>query len=170
MNDELKTQLDKLVDVLGDQVKVYRSLLEIVRKEKDILISADLDDLNENNKSKEAMLLKARTLEAIRLRLASETSAALGLDAENPRLMDIANEAKGEHAERLRSLHSVLQLHVKRVQDYNRQNDVLVQSALENITGAMRAVRDNLQEKPTYKREGDVKGKAPSGSLVSREV
>ena len=51
-------EVQKLIQTLEEQIKVYRHLLEVVRKEKDILISANLDDLNENNRAKEAMLLK----------------------------------------------------------------------------------------------------------------
>ena len=39
-----------LVDCLEDLVKVYRALLDVVRREKEILVAAKLDELNENNK------------------------------------------------------------------------------------------------------------------------
>jgi len=42
-------EIQQLINVLEEQVKVYRHLLEVVRKEKDILISANLDDLNEED-------------------------------------------------------------------------------------------------------------------------
>ncbi|MEQ1666248.1 MAG: hypothetical protein ABL927_12830, partial [Bdellovibrionales bacterium] len=53
----------KLELSLNELIKVYRHLLGVVRKEKDILVSANLNDLNENNKSKEAMLNQAHKLE-----------------------------------------------------------------------------------------------------------
>ncbi len=159
-----------LVSVLEEQIRVYRHLLEVVRKEKDILVSANLDELNENNKAKEAMLLKIRSLETIRLKNATDVSMGLGLHAESPRLLEIAKHLSAEAGDKLRNLHSVLELLLRRVQDYNRQNEVLVQSALSNITGAMNSIKGTLQEKPTYQKKGEVEGHASSGQLVSREA
>lgn len=177
MNQELTQNFNKLTDNLEDQVKIYRHLLEIVRKEKDILVSANLDELNENNRAKEAMLLKLRGLETHRLRLAADVCISLNsqqgvsLDVEAPRLLEMANYLPSEQGDRLRNLHSVLSLLLKRVQEYNKQNEGLVSSALENITGAMKAIRDTLQDKPTYEKKGEKKNKGtPSGQLVSREA
>ena len=160
----------RLVTVLEEQIKVYRTLLEVVRKEKEILVSANLDDLNENNRSKEAMLLKIRSLESERLKCAAELSQALNLTAESPRLLDIAKRLDLDGGDKLRNLHSVLELLLRRVQEYNRQNETLVQNALSNITGAMNSIRGTLQEKPTYQKKGEVEGHASSGQLVSREA
>lgn len=159
-----------LVSVLEEQIKVYRTLLDVVRKEKEILVSANLDELNENNRSKEAMLLKIRALETQRLKCATDLSATLGLSVENPRLLEIAKHLDLEPGDKLRNLHSVLELLLRRVQEYNRQNEVLVQSALTNITGAMNSIKGTLQEKATYQKKGEVEGHASSGQLVSREA
>lgn len=163
--------LDQLIQTLDEQIKVYRHLLEIVRREKDILISANLDDLSENNKSKEAMLIKIRALEADRLNLAREVSESLGIDSQSPRLLEIAKNVESDKAEKLRSMHSVLELLLKRVQEHNKKNEVLVEAALANITGAMNNLKNVLEEKKTYKRKGDL-GKASNiaGQLVSKEA
>ena len=54
----------KLVSSIKELIKYYRALLQVVRKEKEILVSADLDLLNENNRTKEELLLKIRSKEA----------------------------------------------------------------------------------------------------------
>ena len=172
MGDVVNTQelVIGLIGTLEDQVKVYRGLLDVVRKEKDILISANLDDLNENNRSKEAMLIKIRALEAQRLKNAADVYLSLGLQGDQPRLLDSARHVSDAQAEKLRSIHSVLELLLKRVQEYNRQNESLVQSALTNITGAMNAIKTTLQEKPVYQKQGEVQGQSQSGQLVSKEA
>lgn len=162
---------ESLIQTLEEQIKVYRHLLEVVRKEKEILISANLDSLNENNRAKEAMLIKIRALEVERQRITGLICNDLGLAQEDPRLLDIARKAPGETSERLLSIHSVLELLLRRVQEYNQQNEVLVQSALASVTGAMNAIKGTLQEKPTYQRHGEVNNQpALSGQLVSREA
>lgn len=163
--------LDQLTQILDEQIKVYRHLLDIVRREKDILISANLDDLSENNKSKEAMLIKIRSLESERIRLAQELAKSLNLDAEAPRLLELAKHLDTVSGDKLRNMHSVLELLLRRIQEFNQKNEVLVQSALANVTGAMTNLKNVLEEKKTYQRKGDLgKAQTISGQLVSKEA
>lgn len=159
-----------LLAVLEEQIRVYRHLLEIVRKEKEILVSTHLDELNENNRGKEAMLIKIRALETERIKAAHDVHNSLGLGAGEPRLLEIARHMEDASADKLRTVHNVLELLLRRVQEYNKQNETLVQSALTNITGAMNAIKGTLQEKPTYQKKGEVEGHTSSGQLVSREA
>lgn len=167
-NEQLYTDLS---DCLDNLVKVYRALLDVVRREKDILVSAKLEDLNENNKSKDAMLVRIRSLENHRMKCARDLAQAIGADVENPRLLDIATHAKGEWQDRLRNMHSVLELLVRRVSEVNKQNEELVQAALSNITGAMDSIRETLKPKPVYGNKGQMADqKTESPRLVSREA
>lgn len=162
---------DELVDCLDNLVKVYRSLLEIVRREKEILVASKLDELNENNKSKDAMLIRIRSLENHRMKTARDLAQVVGADVEQPRLLDIAIRCPHPQSEKLRNLHSVLDLLVRRVADVNKQNEELVQAALNNITGAMEAIRDGLKPKPVYGKQGGIAPqKTDGGQLVSREA
>ena len=170
---EVKNQnlCKELIDCLENMIKHYRTLLEVVRKEKEILVSAKLDELNENNKTKDALLVRIRSLENSRMKLARDLAQAVGADFDAPRLLDIANHFSGAEAERLRNLHNVLDLLVRRVSEVNRNNEILVQSALNSITGAMHAIRDTLQDKPTYAKQG-VLASTPgdAGHLVRKEA
>jgi flagellar biosynthesis/type III secretory pathway chaperone len=162
------TELDK---VLQHEIKIYRTLLDIVRKEKDLLVASQLDDLSENNRSKEAQLIYLRSLEQQRIKLAGDLCVRLSIPADEPRLLDIANELGGDLGDRLRNLHSVLSLLLKRVHELNASNEKLVNSALNSITGALKSLKTALDENPTYKRQGaEVKGSSQSGQLVSREA
>ncbi len=161
----------KLEQGLEEIIKVYRHLLATVRKEREILISAVLEELNQNNRAKEAMLLRARQLEDQRVLVAHDLAVSEGLDPEATRLLDFARHFDGERGERLRRLHSVLDLLIRRVREHNQQNEVLVKSALNNITGAMQNIRDTIGEKKTYKKGGQLQtGEAGAGQLVSREA
>ena len=63
MNVAHESLYTDLFDNLESLVKVYRSLLDTVRREKEILVASRLEDLNENNKAKDTTLLRIRTLE-----------------------------------------------------------------------------------------------------------
>lgn len=160
-----------LVNSLEGLIKHYRALLQVVRKEAEILTSADLDKLNENNKTKEELLLKIRTKEAQRQSDTNELALFENLPVEGIRLEDFAIHFQDEKGERLRNLQSVLRLLLERVKKINAENEVLVNSALTNINGAMRAIKDSLVDNKTYQNKGEVSdSKAQSGQLVSRQV
>lgn len=170
-NESLYTDL---VECLENLVKVYRALLDVVRREKEILVVSKLDELNENNKSKDAILIRIRSLENQRMKSARDLAQAVGADIEQPRLLDIANRCEAAWSDRLRNLHSVLDLLVRRVAEVNKQNEELVQAALTNITGAMEAIRDGLKPKATtYGPKGNL-GAGPKAELqpqiVSKEA
>ena len=166
-----EVQYTDLLDCLDDLVKVYRSLLDVVRREKEILVASKLEELQENNKTKDAMILRIRSLENHRLTRARDLAQAVGADVETPRLLDIANRCESQWQDRLRNMHSVLELLVRRVSEVNKQNEELVQAALTNITGAMDAIRDGLKPKSTYARQGQMaQGKPSGGNLVRKEA
>lgn len=171
MNQQVADLGKELLIVLEEQVRHYRGLLDTVRREKEILIASQLDELNENNRAKEAVLIKIRDLEDRRIRSAAALATALNLHEESPRLQELARVAGGEMGDRLRNFHSVLELLLKRVQELNKENETLVKSALQHVTGAMKEIRDTLKEKPTYQRRGEVStGSGSTGHLVSREA
>ncbi|HRK07014.1 MAG TPA: flagellar protein FlgN [Pseudobdellovibrionaceae bacterium] len=167
---QLESSYKELSGTLDDLVKIYRSLLDVVRREKEILTDSRLDELNENNKSKDALLVRIRTLENSRMKSAREMAQILGGDVDQPRLLELAAKMPGERGDRLRNLHSVLELLVRRVAEVNKQNEELVQSALRHITGAMEAVKEGLAPKSTYEKHGSVAGRVEGGALVNREA
>jgi hypothetical protein len=170
MKPENLENYKKLESSLDALVKLYRQVLNVVRREREILVSANLDDLNENNKTKELLLVKARQLEVERIHVFKKCAQVEGLH-EGTRLLEFANHLGGEEGERLRNLQSVLELLLKRVKEFNAQNEVLVSSALDKVTGAMGNICDSLKEKPTYKKSGGVVSRpAESGQLVSKEA
>lgn len=169
MSQQLNDLQMNLMNSLEELVKHYRALLETVRQEKEILISTQLDDLNENNRAKEAIVLKIQKIDQVREVQAKELSDFLGI-SESPRLLEIARHTHGDVSDRFRNFHSVLEILIKRVQELNKENEILVQSALQLVTGAMKCIKDEFQDKPTYERRGEVKSSGATGNLVSREA
>ena len=159
-----------LEEVLEDEIKVYRALLDLVRREKEVLISAKIEELDENNRSKEAMILKIRALERQREKAAREMALDVGANSENPRLLEIASKILDPEAGRLRSIHSTLDLLIKRIKDFNEGNETLIQNSLKAVNGALGAIRETLQPKATYAPSGEVKKEQVAGHFVSKEV
>lgn len=169
----LNTQelFNSLAENLDQQVKVYRALLEVVRKERDVLVAAEIEQLNENNKAKEAILVKVRSLDVARIKYAHDLAQAVGADPNQPRLLDIAAKINLPDGDRLRVLHSTLELLVKRLSEINKGNETLVKAALQNVSGAIDSIKGTLQAKPTYGKKGALVTSPQNGEhLVSKDV
>ena len=104
---------EKLVQNLEDITKNYRLLLDCVRKEKDLLIQNDIEKLNENNQRKEDFILKLKGQDSLRSTFAIELASALGANQSEPRLLELAQKMGGVEGDRLRTIHSALELLTK---------------------------------------------------------
>jgi len=169
---EQEKSYQKLILNLEELTKMYRLLLEIVRKEKELLVSADIEKLDANNKEKEALLYKLRSQDSARERYAKEFALIIGADVNAPRLLDFAKILLGTGAEkRLRTIHSMLEMIVGRVQSLNKENEEYANSALGALNGAMSNVKDTLAGKKTYARKGKMEyGPDRAGNFVKKEA
>lgn len=171
MDAIVEKSYNKLVSNLEEITTLYRQLLEIVRKEKEILLSAKVDELIENNVVKDQTLMKIRLADALRLKHAQELALLIKADYENPRLLDIAQKVPQPFGEHLRSLHATLDLLISRLVEFNRDNESYAQTALSTLTGTMNDIRETLTGKKTYEKKGQYKtGPEVSGNFVSKEV
>ncbi len=161
----------KLTTNLDDMTKSYRNLLELVRKEKDFLLGADLKKLQENNHSKEAVLFKVKALDVARERYAKDLADQLGGDIANPRLLELAQKLSGtDKGEALRNMHSTLELLVRRASEINQENENYAKAALGNLNGALNDIKGTLSGKSTYESKGKMAyGPQKSGNFVRRE-
>jgi flagellar biosynthesis/type III secretory pathway chaperone len=160
----------RLVGNLEEMTKLYRLLLDLVRKEKQLLVDADMEKLQENNEIKENLLFKIKSIDGLRMRYAAELASLVRADHESPRLLDIAKNLGGAEGDRLRVIHSALDLLVKRLSVLNQENENVAQSALKNLNGALGNIKDTLSGKQTYGAKGQVqRGPEQAGHFVSKE-
>lgn len=165
-----ETAYKKLATNLDEMTKSYRSLLDLIRKEKDFLIQSEVKKLAENNELKENMLIKIKTLDGARERYAKELADLVGADAEAPRLLDLAQKMNGPKGDNLRTVHATLELLVRRATEINRENEVYANSALKSLDGSLSNIKDTLVGKNTYERKGKLAyGPEKAGNFVSKE-
>lgn len=172
MDVTIERAYQKLESNLEDLTKLYRSLLDVVRKEKEILLKADREALEENNRIKEDLLFKLRAQDALRARYATDLAALVGGDTENPRLLELAQKIAGTPiSERLRTLHATLDMVIRRITEINKENEEYAKSALKTLNGALNEVKGTISGKSTYERKGQVKnGPHTAGNFVSKEA
>ena len=163
---------EKLVGNLEELTKQYRSLLDCVRKEKEFLIKTEIDKINECNAMKEQILFKIRGLDGLRMNYAVELAGFVGADTREPRLLEIAKNIGGAEADRLRTIHSTLEILTKRLVEINKDNATYAEAALNNVTSAMENIKETLMgNQKTYQKKGGYQQSADkSGHLVSKEA
>ncbi|XGC81337.1 flagellar protein FlgN [Bdellovibrio bacteriovorus] len=172
MDTTVERAFQKLESNLEELTKIYRSLLDIVRKEKELLLKADRIALEESNKLKEELLFKLRAQDSLRSRYAMDLAGLIGADIENPRLLELAQKMAGSPAaDRLRTQHSALDMLIKRITVINKENEEYANSALNTLNGAMNEIKETLSGKKTYEKKGGYKsGPQVSGNFVSKEA
>ncbi len=172
MDASQEKSFQKLTQNLEELTKLYRQLLDVVRKEKEFLLAADIENIDLINIEKESLLTKVRSQDSARERYAKEFAHLIGADSNSPRLLDFAKILNGTEAEkRLRTLHSMLEMLVGRVVSINKENQNYADNALKTIQGAMSNVKETLSGKSTYARKGQLEhGPHKSGNFVKREA
>lgn len=171
MDATVEKSAQKLISNLEDITKLYRQLLDVVRKEKDLLISADREKIEENNLTKESLLMKLRLADVARMRCASDLALLIGCDAENPRLLELSHKLGGDLGERLRIQHSALDMLIKRITDLNKENEEHAKTALRTLNGALNELKETISGKKTYEKKGQYKlGPQVAGNFVSKEA
>ena len=161
-----------LENILEDEIRIYRTLLDTVRREKELIINADINELNASNEGKENMILKLRGLERLREKAARDLAQLVGAPAENPKLLEIATKINDPENSKLRAIHATLALLMSRIRDLNEANRLLIEGSLKTINGALSAIKEGLGSKPVYGQAGTKKEdpSAVAGAFVSKEV
>lgn len=162
---------ERLISNLEELTKQYRQLLDLVRKEKQILIDANTDLINESNFQKEVLLSKISDLDALRINHADELARLLNLSQDNARLLTIAKYVSGPAGDKLRSQHAALEMILKRLAELNRENATYADSALKNVGNALNSLKETLMGQKTYQNKGKYQQNGDkSGHLVSKEA
>ncbi len=171
MDAQTETVFIKLTDILGEMTKIYRQLLDVVRKEKDFLIHVDLIEIDKTRIMKEELVGKARMADLLREKYAFQLGQLVGLQSQRPRLREIAAQMPMKEGDTLRQLHSALEMIIQRLQELNRENNQYAQTALKTLNGALGNIKETLAGKNTYERKGHYKqGPEVSGNFVSKEA
>ena len=154
-----------LIKILKDELAVYSLLQELLVSERDVLVSADLTQLSEFQRSKQAFIDRLRILEGERSQILAR------FPAPHPKMIsEILPRVSESEREELSQLRDILMMAAQSVKELNQGVEALAESALQNVRGVMGGLREEMKPKKTYQRKGQI---APtevgSGRLVEKE-
>jgi hypothetical protein len=161
---------------LDELTQLYEGLYDVLLREREALIGAQLDAVTELAKNKEALLYKIRAAEKVRQFAALQFAKQINFKSQDVRLLAMADhcQAQGDLAMALtlRERHKILQMQVTRAQEQNEENEIYASAALRILQGAVRDITQTVTEKPTYGKMGKLAGttETQSGNFVKREA
>jgi hypothetical protein len=170
METALTVPFQRLLDCLNEQKELYLRICDVLTSEKNFLIQADVTNLVENNKLKEALLAKSRALEKIRPLRVEELLKALQKEPKNLSISELIPLLSKELARKLIEVQGTLQTVLVNLRSLNDMNNKLVNNARKTIDIGLKALRGDTTESQVYKKQGQLeKGKVP-GKIVSKEA
>lgn len=167
----MNENLEKLIDVLVSESRLYEKLLAILGSELKALRAASMDQLEETNGEKGQVLNEIRKQELQRIDLFSALMADLGEANENARLDDLLRRTPAPWAGRLMDVKKQLQQIVRRVHESNARNRGFIEEIGGVIDGLFSGLREVFAEPATYGNGGKVNGQPlGGGGFVSKAV
>lgn len=156
-------------------IGLHRQLLELVRQEREALVAADLNRIQECVFGKEALLDQLRSEEAARMKVIAELSVMMRKPIAELTLTRLILDAQGirmDLSEQLRSSFNMLQVLIQRITEQNAQNGALVEKSLSHVDQMKQNVLgETVPAATTYGSSGKRVNRSTSGArLISQEA
>lgn len=159
--------LSDLVRILEEEAALHQDLLSIVLKEREIVRSFAVDELYENNKLKETLILKVRLMEQGRQSLIAKLYPA----KEGPlTLSDVLDVSPEPYKSRFLELKAELTALMEEIISINNRNRFLIQYTQNNLNHLYSLIAFYGGKEAIYDEEGRAAHGSGSGLLISQNV
>lgn len=127
--------MENLIDVLNKECSEYEVLLELSQKKTPIIVSGDLQKLQQITDEEQMVVSRIHNLERKRTEVTADIANVLNKDVNNLKLSNLISMLAGRPEEQrvLAEVHDKLQLSVRGLQRANEQNRELLSNALEMV-------------------------------------
>lgn len=157
-----------LVAVLEDLIREHQQLLDVLQREKRLMVEGDVDALLPSLTDKEKILERVRAIERRRRELVDALASRAGRPADTASLTRLAALAPEPYAEALRSCHARLEALAASMVELNQLNGVLVDRILTRVTSLLALIRHVVVDAPLYQSSGLPQDAPPGGRTLGR--
>ncbi len=137
-------KIEKLLTVLENQKKDLQSLLEVIRKKQEALVSRNTSVLEDVIKQEEKLLLKVQTNEEKRLDTIINIYKELNLSNKNFKIANLISVLEGKADENqlkiLRGLNHTIKGYISEIMKLNKQNMFLIQHTRQFVSETISAI------------------------------
>ncbi len=145
-----------LLEILQEEIQIYRSLVDLLQEEQEGLIQAKIDSIEEVEKKKENVLLKIRLLEESRIGLIQKIRSSCGLSEDEMTLGRIIQVADQRYKKDLGRCQADLRELVTTVSNLSRMNQRLVGHSLDYLKGSLTLLNQLTGRGATYQQDGHI--------------
>lgn len=159
--------IDQLIDIISKEAALFESFLELLERQKKMLVANNVDGLNEVTALQQEKLTESRVLNKRREQIIARMKELNALDGDVTvsRLLDIADENQAVRLTQLRDVISSLNL---KINESRNTNAILLNQSREFVAKTMAMLAKMNSPTPTYAGKNAPVGSARSVMLDRR--
>ncbi len=169
LSQDLRADFSGLLSVMKKEIQVYQELLDLMSREKLVLLKPTLERIQESNTRKETLILKSKMLEEARTHSIRKLGEVLGLDQNGLTISTLVHHADRKTGQDLRNYQTTLQSIVNKIVELNDANRSLIDASLLSITGLIGFINQMMNAGPTYQENGEVSNLRGGGKFLCTE-
>lgn len=162
--------MDELLSLLQEEMKLYRELVIILKRERRDIVDLSLDKLYESIKEKETCILKLRILEERGSILLKAVFRKLNFSQENATISDLIGQVEEPYFSDLNICHSNLKKLANSISGINQENGRFIEHSLACTNSSLSLLNYLNSPNPTYLPSGQVKNGDKNIGAISKEI
>jgi len=162
--------LKELLELLEREIDIFKSLLPVFKKEKEAVLTSDLNELNKASAEKEKLLSKMRSLEKKRTHVMNKLAESLEVLPDELTLTKLAQSVKNPYSIRLKNYSLQLLKLTKNISNANTNNKSMFAHSLNFVKSALALLQNIIAPGQVYHRTGKVQAGNQGGKVLSGEI
>lgn len=142
--------VNQLIEIISREATLFESFLELLERQKQMLLTNNLDGLNEITERQHEKLAESRILNKQREELVAEIKASNAIDGDLTvtRLLTLIDH---NQAERLRQVRDIIVELNERITETRNSNAMLLNQSREFVSRTMMMLSKLQNPQPTYR-------------------
>lgn len=156
--------------VLEQETEKYRRLLQLLGRQRDLIIKGNLHALTELVKHAETLVLELKVMEEARLALLSRVSAHFSIPLGELTLLRLIDLVPDSQAERFRALLTRLGFLVTRLSEESESNRALLGRSTAYVQDSLSLLTQVVTPSPIYLDDGRLMAQPRSLQILNSQV
>jgi len=148
--------IDKLVDILEQENKMYADILNVSKNKTNIVIKSKVSDLENIVRLEQSFIVQIGKLESIREEIVEKLAEELELDEKNINISGIVKKLDQENAGKLKACQEKITRTLNELKSVNELNSKLIKNSLEYIDFSINLLASIDSTANNYTNSGQV--------------
>ena len=157
--------VDKLLNVMEEEAKIFLDYLDLSQKKKDVLINENIAVLESITNTEKDMAERLGKLEKEREKIIEELAVQANLKSTELTVSSIMEKVDRSRRERLETARNTIKDTVEKIKEANKINESLINNALEYINFSVNLLTSLNNSTVKYGKDGKVQKEMNNRSL-----